>query len=174
MAIQTEVLRSEGGFGVNSKVIISDEYDIKNANTLEVKNSEFVNCHRKDYILRLQTNSSTPSGLLSLNAASSTPLILETSSINFITSHIIGTNSNGSGFYSVKSEVTASVDAVGAVTVVSELLTILKDSIPSGEGWTVNYYDTGSAGQFTYNVNQGSASGNILWTSHVQVITADW
>ena len=51
MAIQTEVLRSEGGFGVNSKVIISDEYDIKNANTLEVKNSEFVNCHRKDYIL---------------------------------------------------------------------------------------------------------------------------
>jgi len=174
MAIQTEVLRSEGGFGVNSKVIISDEYDIKNANTLEVKNSEFVNCHRKDSILRLQTNPSTPAGILSLNASSSTPLILESGSINFITSHIIGTNSNGSGFYSAKSEVTATVDAIGGVTVVSELLTILKDSIPSGEGWTVNYYDIGSAGQFSYSVNQGSASSNILWTAHVQTITADW
>ena len=174
MAIQTEILRSEGGFGVNEKVIITDEYDIKNANTLEVKNSEFTNCSRKDYVFRLETNASTPSGILSLAVASSTPITLETSSINFITGHIIGTNANGSGFYSVKSETTVTVDAVGAVQTVSELSTILKDSIPSGEAWSVVYYDTGSANQFSYNVDQGSASGTILWTAHVQVITADW
>jgi hypothetical protein len=174
MAIQTEVLRSEGGFGVNEKVIITDEYDIKNANTLEVKNSEFANCSRRDYVLRLQTNASTPSGILSLFVASATPITLDISSINFITGHIIGTNANGSGFYAVKSETTVTVDAIGGVTAVSELLTTLKDSIPSGEGWTVSYYDTGNANQFSYNVGQGSASGTILWTAHVQVVSADW
>lgn len=174
MAIQTEVLKSEGGFGVSNKVIISDAFDIQNANTLEVKNSEFTNCSRKDYVMRLQTNASTPSGILSIRSASSTPLTLQTSSINFITGHVIGTNSNGSGYYAVKSETTVAVDALGAVTVVSELKTILKDSIPSGEGWTVNYYDSGSTNQFSYNVSQGSAAGTILWTAHVQVVTADW
>jgi len=174
MAIQTEILRSEGGFGVNEKVIITDDYDIKNANTLEVKNSQFTNCSRRDYVLRLQTNASTPSGILSLSASTASPVVLDVSSINFVTGHIIGTNANGSGFYAVKSETTVTVDAIGGVTVVSELLTILKDSIPSGEGWTVDYYDTGSANQFSYNVSQGSASGTILWTGHVQVVSADW
>lgn len=174
MAIQTEVLRSEGGFGVSDKVIISDGFDIQNANTLEVKNSEFTNCSRKDYVMRLQTNAATPSGILSLAAASTTTIALETSSINFITGHVIGTNANGSGYYAVKSETTVAVDALGAVTTVSELKTILKDSIPSGEGWTVDYYDTGNVNQFSYNVNQGTAAGNILWTAHVQVITVDW
>lgn len=174
MAIQTEVLRSEGGFGVNQKVIISDEYDIQNANTLEVKNSEFTNCSRKDYVLRQQTNAAAPIGILSIRSASVTPLTLATSSVNFITAHIIGTNSNGSGYYAVKSETTAAVDAIGNVTVVSELQTILKDSIPSGEGWSIAYYDSGAVNQFSYVANQGVAAGNILWTAHIQVVTADW
>lgn len=174
MALQTEVLRSEGGFGVNEKVIVSSQYDLQNVNSLEVKNSEFTNCFRKDYVMRLQSNAASPVGILSLRSASSTPIVLQSGSINFITGHIIGTNSNGSGYYAVKSETTAAVDAVGDVTVVSELKTILKDSIPSGEGWSVNYYDTGSANQFSYVVNQGTAAGTILWTAHVQVVTADW
>ena len=174
MAIQTEVLRSEGGFGVKQKVIISDAYDIQNANSLEVKNSEFTNCSRKDYVLRQQTNSASPIAILSLRSASITPLTLSTSSVNFITAHIIGTNANGSGYYAVKSETTAAVDAIGNVTVVSELQTILKDSIPSGEGWSIAYYDSGAVNQFSYVANQGVAAGNILWTAHIQVVTADW
>ena len=174
MAIQTEVLRSEGGFGVNQKVIISDEYDIQNANSLEVKNSQFTNCSRIDYVLRQQTNASTPIAVMSLRSASITPVTLATSSVNFVTAHIIGTNSNGSGYYAVKSETTVTVDAIGSVTVVSELQTILKDSIPSGEGWSVTYYDTGASNQFSYVANQGVAAGVILWTAHIQVIAADW
>lgn len=174
MATKTEIFRSEGGFGVNSKTIISADYDIQNANSLEVKNSDFSNCSRIDYILRSVTSNASPIANLSLLLSAVTPITLKTSSVNFITSHIIGTNSNGSGYYAVKIENIVTVDALGDVRAVSSLTTVLKDSIPSGEGWSVSAYDNGAANQFSYTVNQGSASGNILWTSHSQVVTADW
>lgn len=174
MATNTEIFRSEGGFGVNEKTIVSSNYDIKNANSFELKNSNYTNCSRTDYILRSVTSISTPVAILSLLNSSSTPINLLTSSINFITGHIIGTNSNGSGYYALKIENTVTVDALGDVQSVSNLTTILKDSIPSGEGWSVSIYDSGSANRYSYTVNQGSASGNITWTAHVQVVAVDW
>lgn len=174
MALNTEIFRSEGGFGVNSKTIVSSSYDIKNVNSLELKNSNYTNCSRTDYILRSVTSAAAPTAVLSLLSSSVTPVSLQTSSVNFVTSQLIGTNSNGSGFYGIKLENIVTVDALGDVVAVSFLRTILKDSIPSGEGWTVSTYDNGSANQFSYVVNQGTATGNILWTAHMQVVTADW
>lgn len=174
MATNTEIFRSEGGFGINEKTIVSADYDIKNVNSLELKNSNYNNCLRTDYILRRVTTAAAPNGVLSLLSASTEPITLPTSSVNFITGHVVGTNSNGSGFYVLKIENTVTVDALGDVQSLSNLTTIIKDSIPSGEGWTVSVYDIGQPNEFSYIVGQGVAAGNILWTAHVQVITADW
>jgi hypothetical protein len=174
MPLNTDIFRSEGGFGVGSKTIVSDQFDIKNANSLEVKNSEFANCSRTDFVLRAITSAASPSQITSKLLSSTSTIVLPNGSVNFITSHIVGTNSNGSGYYAVKIENIVAVDAIGGVDTVGSLITTLKDSIPSGEGWTVSVYDTGNAGQYSYTVNQGVAPGNITWVAHAQVITVDW
>tara|TARA_Y100000004_G_scaffold196534_1_gene266820 strand:- start:804 stop:1328 length:525 start_codon:yes stop_codon:yes gene_type:complete len=174
MALNTDIFRSEGGFGVGSKTIVSDEFDIKNANSLEVKNSQFQNCSRTDFVLKTVTNAATPTKILSKLSASVSPIVLPNGSVNFITSHVVGTNTNGSGYYAVKFENIVAVDAIGGVDTVGSLVTVVKDSIPSGEGWSVTVYDSGNAGEFSFTANQGVAPGDITWAAHSQVITVDW
>jgi len=173
MATNTDILRSEGGFGVNTKTIISKDYDLQNVNSFELKNSNFTNASKVNYILRKTTTAVSPSSILSLTAGTSF-ILLPLGSVNFVTAHIVGTNANGSGFYSIKKESTVTVDAAGDVASVGELNTIIKDSIPSGENWTIGTYDAGSSRQFSYTVNQGTAAGTILWIAHVEVVSADW
>lgn len=173
MATNTEIFRSEGGFGVNTKTIISKDYDLTNINSIELKNSQFSNGYKVNYIMRKSTSGASPSGILSLTTGASY-ILLPLGSVNFATAHIVGTNANGSGFYSLKKESTVTVDAAGNVTSVGELNTIIKDSIPSGENWTVGTYDSGNSREFSYTVNQGTAAGNILWIAHVEIVSADW
>ena len=52
MAITKKTYNSVGGFAVNETTVINELRDIKNINTLEIQNSNFIDASKKDYILK--------------------------------------------------------------------------------------------------------------------------
>ena len=51
--------------------------------------------------------------------------------------------------------------------------TIIKDSIPEGESWTVSPYDSGSAFRFSYSTVRSGIS-LIKWLAYVEVASISW
>jgi hypothetical protein len=168
MATNLKEFDSVGGFSVNKTTLINNLKDIKNVNTLELKNGEFSDSTRTQYILRGLNTS-----ILSLDSIGN-QIILPSGTINFITAHIIGVNSTGGGHYSIKIESNVTCDVAGDVQVLSSMDTIIKDSIPSGESWTVSTYDTGSANRFSYSVVRAGTTDTIKWIATVDVISILW
>jgi hypothetical protein len=168
MASNLKTLDSLGGFSVGNTEIINQLKDLKNVNSLEVKNSEYSDSFTSHYILRGINTS-----VLSLNPAGD-QIILPSDSINFITGHIIGVNDTGGGHYSLKIESCVTVGSAGDVQELSSLTTIIKDSIPSGQTWTVVPFDSGSANRYSYSVTRAGTTAQIKWVAYVQVISIDW
>jgi hypothetical protein len=168
MATNLKEFDSVGGFSVNKTTLINNLKDVKNVNTLELKNSEFTDSTRTQYILRGLNTS-----ILSLDSVGS-QIILPSSTINFITAHIVGVNSTGGGHYSIKIESNVTCDSVGDVQVLSSMDTIIKDSIPSGESWTISTYDTGSANRFSYSAVRAGTTDTIKWVATVDVVSILW
>jgi hypothetical protein len=158
---------SEGGFGVNQTPIISSTFDLKNVNTFELKNSNYTDASRKDYILK-----GTNTTILTLDGAALIPVTSGT--INFITANIIGVNPTGVGYYSVKIESAASCSASGIITILSELVTIIKDSIPTGQTWTVSSYTAGAANTFSYSTTRSGTTDLIKWFAATQITSVVW
>lgn len=168
MAILKKTFSSAGGFAVDETTIIDNLRNISAANTIEVKNSNFSDLSRKEYIMR-----GVNSSILSLDN-SSTYITLPSNTINFITGKIIGVNATGGSHYSVKIESTVLVTSAGDVQSISELTTILKDSVPSGQTWTVASYDSGANNLFSYNVSRSGTTDAVKWLSHVDVTSILW
>jgi hypothetical protein len=170
MAQQLKTFDSLGGFSVENTTLITDTKDLTNVNTLEVKNSVFGDATSTSYILRGNTTA-----VLSLDNVG-TQITLPSSSINFITAHIVGVNDTGAGHLSQKIESVVSVASNGAVQELSNLITIIKDSVPSGETWTVELFDTGAANRFSYSVSKsgGAPAQTVKWLGYVQVVSIDW
>lgn len=168
MAINLKEFDSVGGFSVDNTTVINNLKDAKNINTLELKNSEFVDSTRTQYILR-----GTNTSILSLNTLDS-QIIIPNDTMNFITAHIIGVNNSGGGHYSIKIESSVTCNAIGNVQVLASMETVIKDSIPSGQTWTVNTFDSGSANRFSYSVVRSGTSDLIKWIATVDVISILW
>jgi hypothetical protein len=168
MSINLQQFDSVGGFSVDKTVVTDENLNVKNINTLELKNSEFVDSTRTNYIIRGVNTS-----ILSLNTTGS-QIIIPSQTINFITSHIIATNTLGSGHYSLKIESTVTCNEVGDVQLLSSLTTIIKDSIPSGQTWSVDPFDTGSANRFSYSTTRAGTTDTIKWIAAVDVISILW
>jgi hypothetical protein len=170
MAEQLQTFDSLGGFSVENTELISKDKDILNINSLEVKNSHFTDATSSHYILR-----GTTTAVLALDDVN-TQIALPSTSVNFITGHVIGVNNTGAGHLSTKLESVVRVDASGNVSELSNLTTIIKDSVPVGETWTVELFDTGAANRFSYSVSkQGGAAGQtVKWLAYVQVVSIDW
>jgi hypothetical protein len=167
MATSIKTFNSEGGFGVNQKTIIDEDFNLINANTIEVKNSNYNDLNKTDYILKgLNSTVLTLDGLQ--------PITLQSNTINFITANIIAVNSIGDGHYSEKIESHVTCNSSGDVQVLSELTTIIKDSIPTGQTWTILSYDSGTANQFSYVSSRGGTTDTIKWMAYVQVSSALW
>jgi len=159
-----------GGFSVENLTIVNENKDLINVNSLEIKNSSFSDKYAASYVL-----SGNTTDVLSLDNQNS-QIPVSSSSVNFITSHIIGVNNLGTGHLSIKQESVMTVDDSGAPTELSNLLTIIKDSVPSGETWTTELFDTGALNRFSYSVaKQGGTPGQtIKWIAYVQVISVEW
>lgn len=170
MAEQLQAFDSLGGFSVENTTLISPEKDIRNVNSLQVKNKFFADSTSTHYILRGNTTT-----VLSLDDVGS-QIPLPSASINFITAHVVGVNNVGVGHLSTKLESTVSVSSSGIVSELSNLITIIKDSVPTGETWTVELFDTGANNRFSYSVTkQGGVAGQtIKWVAYVQVVSIGW
>lgn len=168
MATNLKTFDSFGGFSVNNSTVINDLNDAKNINSLEIKNRSFTDSSTTQYILRGLNTS-----ILSLNQSGS-QILLPSDTINFVTSHIIGVNDTGGGHYSVKIESCVSVDNSGNVQELSSMRTIIKDSVPSGQTWTVTPFDTGSANRYSYSVVRAGTTSQIKWVASVQVVSIAW
>lgn len=169
MASTTKTFNSEGGFGVKQTTLITDTYDLTNVNTFELQNSAYTDCYRKDYILK-----GLNSSVLSLKPGLNEFIHLPSGTINFLTAHVLAANFNGVGLYEVKIETSVKVSSAGDVTALSELRTIIKDSVPSGQTWTISPYDSGLNNEFSYSTIRGGTTDTVKWIVHASVVSVSW
>ena len=168
MAVNLKTYDSVGGFSVNNTTLVNELKDLKNVNSLEVKNSYFNDATITKYILR-----GTNTSVLGTDDTGA-QIIVPSSTINFITGNIVGVNDSGCGSLSLKIESAVTCSAVGDVIVLSSLRTIIKDSVPTGETWTANPYDSGSANRFSYTVTRAGTTQQINWVASVEVVSIAW
>jgi hypothetical protein len=168
MANEIKKYDSVGGFSVNKDIVITENKDVTNVNTLELKNRFFGDGSRINYILK-----GLNSSILSINNLG-TQITLPSSTINFINTYIVGVNNTGSGNYSVKLESVVTCSPTGNVQVLSTFRTIVKDSVPSGETWTVTTFDSGAANRFSYSTTRAGTSNTIKWFASVEIVSVSW
>ena len=89
MASNLQNLDSLGGFSVDNTTIVNETFDIKNVNTLQVKNSFFADSYTEHYIMRGLNTS-----ILEINDTGG-QIFLPDNTINFIESTIVGVNDSG-------------------------------------------------------------------------------
>jgi len=167
MAVTKKTLSSVGGFAVNEVTVVNELRDIKNINTFELQNSNYTDVKKKSYILR-----GTNTAILDLDTVGGL-IPLENNTVNFITAHAIGVNDSGGGHYSVKIETVATCNSLGAINILSSLDTVIKDSVPLEETWTISPY-SGSANQYSYSATRAGTTVAIKWIAHVEVVQVTW
>lgn len=168
MATNLKTLDSVGGFSVNDTPVVNDKKDIKNANSLEIKNSFYQDSSTSYYVLR-GLNTST----LSLDTVGS-QIVLPSNTINFITANIVAVNDTGGGHLSLKIESAVSVGSTGVVTELSSMTTIIKDSIPEGQTWTISPFTSGSTNRYSYTTVRAGTTTVIKWIAYVKVVSITW
>ncbi len=168
MASNLKTLDSVGGFSVGNTELINNKKDIKNANSLEVKNSFYQDSSTSYYILRGLNTS-----ILSLDDVGS-QIVLPSNTLNFITANVIAVNDTGGGHLSSKIESSVSVGSTGSVLELSSMTTIIKDSIPEGQTWTIEPFDTGSANRYSYSTVRAGTTTIIKWIVYVKVVSITW
>lgn len=167
MATTIQSVNSEGGFGVNQTRLVTDTLDLTNINSFELKNSNFGDVNKKEYILRgLNTSVLTVDGI--------SPIQLDSNTINFITGNIIAVNPSGTGVYSVKLENVVKCDGSGDVSTLSSLTSIVRDAVPDGQSWSVIPYDTGTPNVFSYSTVRSGTTLTIKWIAQVSIIAVAW
>lgn len=167
MALENKTFNSEYGFGVGETPVVDESRNIVNINTLTLQNENFTNANKYCYISSGINNTVlTTDGLAVATLSNNT--------INFITTKLIGVNADGTGHYVVNFEVNATVDGSGTVSLLSELKTIIKDSIPSGQTWTASSYGSGGANEYGYSVTRGGTTDTVKWIAYTEVVSIDW
>jgi len=57
---------------------------------------------------------------------------------------------------------------------VKNMTTIIKDSIPEGQTWTIEPFDTGSANRYSYSTVRAGTTTTIKWIVYVKVVSITW
>ena len=165
MASTIEKFDSAGGFSVDKTVVVDEDRNAKDINSLEIKNSFYTDSKTSHYILRgLNT------AVLQLNnVGGQIPLAANT--LNFITAHVIGTNPQGE-VYSAKIESAVIYDANGIGGVLSSMRTVIKDDIPSAQTWDI--VPLAGTNLFSYSTTRAGTTVEINWVASVEVVTVSW
>jgi len=165
MATTNKQFDSLGGFSVDQVSVVDQNRNAKDLNTLEIKNKYYSDSKTTNYILR-GANTAT----LSLDDVG-TAISIENSTLNFITGHFLASNPNGV-VYTGKIESSVVCNSVGAITVQSSMLTIIKHDVPSGESWEIETFS--SINRFSYNVVRTGTTQVIKWAVSTQVVSIAW
>ena len=165
MATNLKQFDSLGGFSVNETTVVDENKNIKDANTLELKNRFYSDSTITHYILR-GSNTAT----LQLDDVG-TNITLDNSTINFITGNFLGVNPAGV-VYSGKIESTVLCNALGNVSTLSSLETIIKEDIPASENWDIIPFT--ATNRFSYATTRSGTTQLIKWIVSTQVVSIAW
>ena len=165
MATNLKKFESLGGFSVDETIHIDEEHNAMSLNSIEMKNQFYTDSKTTNYILR-GVNTAT----LQLDNVG-TQITIDSNTVNFVTGHFLGVNPTGVVF-SGKIESAVYSNAVGATSVLSSMLTIIKDDIPSGESWTINPFT--ATNRFSYSTVRTGTVQTIKWVVSTEVISIAW
>lgn len=165
MATTLEKFDSTGGFSINKTIVVDEDRNAKDFNTLEVKNKNYSDSSSTTYILRgLNTSTLDLDGL-------GTQITIENNTINFITGHVVAVNAAGT-VYAAKFETSVFCDSIGATTVHSSFQTVIKDAVPVGETWDIQ--PVGATNRFSYTTIRAGTTSTIKWIVKTEVVSIDW
>lgn len=167
MASNLKNFDSVGGFSVSETELIDSLKNFKNIHTLKIQNSNFSNSSSTAYILSGQNT-----GILSVDGGTQS-LTLPNSTVNFITTNVVGTNQTGGGVLVTKIESAVTVDSLGDVNAIGMLTTVIRDTVPTGQAWSVTPFDSGAAGAFSYSTSRTGTTDTIKWVAYTQVVSID-
>ena len=165
MAINLKEFESLGGFSIGETSVIDKDKNAQDLNSIEMKNSFYSDSKTTNYILR-GVNTAT----LQLDNVG-TQITIDSNTVNFVTGHFLGVNPAGVVF-SGKIESAVYSNAVGATSVLSSMLTIIKDDIPAGESWTINPFT--ATNRFSYSTVRSGTVQTIKWAVSTEVISIAW
>ena len=165
MATNLKKFESLGGFSVDETVHIDEEHNAMSLNSIEMKNQFYSDSTTTNYILR-GVNTST----LQLDNVG-TQITIQNDTVNFVTGHFLGVNPSGVVFTG-KIESAVYCDGSGAASVLSSMLTIIKDDIPSNESWTIEPFT--ATNRFSYSTVRTGTVQTIKWAVSTEVISIAW
>jgi hypothetical protein len=165
MATNLKKFESLGGFSVDETIHIDEEHNAMSLNSIEMKNQFYTDSKTTNYILR-GVNTST----LQLDNVG-TQITIDSNTVNFVTGHFLGVNPSGVVFTG-KIESAVYCNAVGATSVLSSLLTIIKDDIPVSESWTIVPFT--ATNRFSYSTVRTGTVQTIKWAVSTEVISIAW
>ena len=165
MATNLKKFESLGGFSVDETVHIDEQHNAMSLNSIEMKNQFYDDSKTTNYILR-GANTAT----LQLDNVG-TQITIDSNTVNFITGHFLGVNPTGVVFTG-KIESAVYCNAAGATSVLSSLLTIIKDDIPVSESWTIVPFT--ATNRFSYSTVRSGTVQTIKWAVSTEVISIAW
>ena len=130
-----------------------------------MKNSFHSDSKTTNYILR-GLNTST----LQLDDVG-TSITIDSNTMNFITGHFIGVNPTGV-VYTGKIESAVYCSGVGAVSELSNMLTIIKHDVPVSETWSIESFT--ATNRFSYSTVRSGTVQTIKWAVSTEVISIAW
>ena len=168
MASTLKTFDTTGGVSIDTTTIVDSLKNVRNVNSLEIKNASFSNARTTNYVLTGQDST-----ILTLDNVLGT-IILRGSSLNFVNTHVAAVNATGVGVYTEKLESAILCDVSGVVSELSTMRTIIRDGVPSGEDWEITPYVGGSAFRFSYSTTKSGVGAVLKWFASVQVVSIDW
>jgi hypothetical protein len=165
MATNLKKFESLGGFSVDETIHIDEEHNAMSLNSIEMKNQFYSDSKTTNYILR-GVNTAT----LQLDNVG-TQITIENNTVNFVTGHFLGVNPSGV-VYSGKIESTVYCDGLGATSVLSSMLTIIKHDVPVSESWTIEPFT--ATNRFSYSTVRSGTVQTIKWAVSTEVISIAW
>jgi len=165
MPVSNKTFDSVGGFSIDKTIIVDNEKNAKDLNSLQVKNSFYADSNTTHYILRGINTS-----ILSTDDVSSI-IPLDSGTINFIEGSIIGVNDDSSIILSTKLETVIKVNSLGAVSEVSTMTTTVSDNIPDGQSWTVDPFLSGGNNTFSFVTSRSGTTKTIKWVAYAKVVS---
>ena len=165
MTTNLEKFESLGGFSVDQTVHIDEEHNAMSLNSIEMKNSFYSDSKTTNYILR-GLNTAT----LQLDDVG-TSITIDNNTMNFITGHFIGVNPSGV-VYTGKIESAVYCSGAGAVSELSNMLTIIKHDVPTNESWEITPFT--ATNRFSYSTVRTGTVETIKWAVSTEVISIAW
>tara|TARA_B100000035_G_C20998366_1_gene553618 strand:+ start:520 stop:1020 length:501 start_codon:yes stop_codon:yes gene_type:complete len=165
MATNLEKFESLGGFSVDQTVHIDEEHNAMSLNSIEMKNQFYTDSKTTNYILR-GLNTAT----LQLDDVG-TSITIDNNTMNFITGHFIGVNPSGV-VYTGKIESAVYCSGAGAVSELSNMLTIIKHDVPTNESWDISSFT--ATNRFSYSTVRTGTVETIKWAVSTEVISIAW